>query len=77
MLLLLDFMNKKIYFWMGIVLFLFLILSYFIKFEIDSGSNYSTRDSLLGILIFHNIFVLIFYIILILFIISKGIKIEK
>lgn len=70
-------MKNKNYFWIGILSFLFLLISYFIKINIDSGSNYVTRDSLLGILIFHNIFVLIFYGILILFFISKGIKIEK
>ncbi len=69
-------MNKKIYFWIGIVLLIFLLVSYFIKFEIDSGLNYSTKDSLLGMLIFHNIFVLISYIVLIFFIISRGIKIK-
>lgn len=77
MLLLLDFMNKKVYFWIGVALFVFLLASYFIKINIDSGSNYATQDSLLGILIFHNLFVLLFYIALILFIISRGIKIEK
>ncbi|MDO8563975.1 MAG: hypothetical protein Q7R87_03120 [Nanoarchaeota archaeon] len=69
-------MNKKIYFWIGIALLLFLFSSYFIKFDIDSGSNYATQDSLLGILIFHNIFVLLFYIAVIIFLISRNIKIR-
>ena len=49
-------------FYLGIILGFFLLISYFINFEIDSGSNYIVKDSLLGILIFHNFFIFAFYV---------------
>ncbi len=69
-------MNIKspLLFWIGIALALFLLISSIIKVEVESGLNYVTYSSLLGILIFYNPLVLIIYIILIVFIIYKGIS---
>lgn len=58
----------------GAALAIFLFLSYFIKINVDSGANYITKDSLLGVIIFHNIFVLIIYILIIVFLLYKSIK---
>jgi len=65
-------MKKKISFWIGISILVFLLVSYFIKFQVDSGSNYTTLDSLLGILIFHNIFVLLLYVLIVVVLIFKS-----
>jgi hypothetical protein len=59
---------------LGILVFLILFISYFVRFEIDSGSNYAVRDSLLGIIIFHNFIVLILYALIGIFLILTGIK---
>ena len=64
--------RKPFYFWGGIVIGIFLILSYFIKIEVDSGSNFVTRDSLLGILIFHSPWMLGFDILVVLGLIYYG-----
>ena len=49
-------------FWIGIGLLFFFFLAYFVPIPVDSGSNYYVLDTLLGILIFHNAFILGFYI---------------
>ncbi len=65
--------NKK-YFKIGIGTLLFLILSYFIKIPIGSGTNYLIIDSLLGILIFHKLYILIIYSLIAMFLILKSLK---
>jgi uncharacterized membrane protein len=65
--------NKK-YFGIGIGALIFLILSYFIKIPIESGTNYLITDSLLGILIFHNLYILIIYSLIAIFLIWKSLK---
>ena len=42
----------------------FLLLAYFIPVLDDSGANYQVYDSLLGIIIFHNLLVLLLYVLL-------------
>lgn len=55
---------QKTMFWIGIIMAVLLLLSFFIKINVDSGSNYIVKDSILGIIIFHNPFVLAFYILI-------------
>jgi len=64
--------RRKGFFWSGIGVGLFLILSYFWKFEVDGGGNFVVRDSLLGIMIFHNVFVLALYILIVVVLIVRG-----
>ncbi len=66
--------KKKGMFWTGIGIFLFLILIYFIKIPVDSGINFITLDSLLGIIIFHNPFVLGLYILIVIVFVVKGFR---
>ncbi len=61
-------------FFTGIGIFIFLVFSYFIKILVESGSNYEDRDTLLGIIIFHNSIILSIYIIIPLVLIFLGIK---
>jgi surface polysaccharide O-acyltransferase-like enzyme len=59
--------NKKrnLYlFVVGIVLAVFMFISYFIKINVESGVNYNVQDSLLGIIIFHNPIVLALYLLI-------------
>ncbi len=65
---------SKFRFYLGIIVFLILIASYFVKFNVDVGDNYVEADSLLGILIFHNVFVLSFYILIGCLLVFTGIK---
>jgi len=65
--------NKK-YFGIGIGILAFLIISYLIKIPIESGETYIVTDTLLGILIFHNIFILIFYSLIAIYFIYKSLK---
>jgi len=65
--------NKKS-FYTGIAILIFLLVSYFIKFQVDAGSNYLVYDSLLGILIFHNLFVLVAYIIIGVILVILGLR---
>ena len=69
-------MKKKVYFWTGIIILAVIIISYFIKFQVDYGTNYAIKDSLLGMLIFHNPWILGLYILIVIFLILKGIKIK-
>ncbi len=55
---------RKPWFILGSSLLLVLAASYFIRFSIDGGSNFLVQDRLLGILIFHNPFVLALYALL-------------
>ena len=61
-------------FYTGLIILTFLILSYFIKINIDSGSNYETTDTLLGIIIFHSPIILLVYLSIISALIISGIK---
>jgi len=67
--------NKFIYLISGIFIFITLIMSYFIKINVDSGGNYTTSDTLLGILIFHNPFILALYVLIAIVLIIKGRKV--
>ncbi|MBX4196720.1 hypothetical protein KW805_03975 [Candidatus Pacearchaeota archaeon] len=58
--------------WMGIIILVFLGISYFIPLTIDSGANYNTTTPLLGILIFHNPFILGLYVLIAVVLIVKG-----
>jgi len=66
--------NKKISFWVGIIIALFLTLSYYIKISVDSGANYVVKDSLLGIIIFHSPLILALYAIIVLILVVPLIK---
>ena len=69
--------NNWVFFVVGILLVVFLAISYLIKIQVDSGANFTTYDSLLGIIIFHNIFVLGFYVLIALIMIVLGIILKK
>jgi hypothetical protein len=65
---------RKGYFLAGIALFLFLIISDFINLEVDSGSNYRMVDTLLGLIIFHNPFILGLYLLIAIIFVFVGLK---
>jgi len=65
-------MRRLVYLISGIVWFVFLGLSYFIQLETDSGENYIINDTLLGIIIFHNPYVLGIYIAVGIFALAIG-----
>ncbi len=54
--------GNKTCFWLGISALVIMIVAYFIPINVDSGSNYVVVDSILGILIFHNAFILGLYL---------------
>jgi hypothetical protein len=58
----------------GITILAILLLSYFFKIEVESGTNYSVTDSLLGVIIFHNFILFVFYILIALFFVFTGMK---
>ena len=66
-------MTNKKYFFLGILIFLVLILSYLIKFDIDAGANYNIEERLLGVIIFHNPFILGIYLLIGIILILRGI----
>ena len=68
--------NKK-YLRIGIGILATLILSYFIKIPIESGTNYVISDSILGIIIFHNLYILITYSLIAIYFINKSTKWKK
>ena len=57
----------------GFLIILFLFVSWFIP-VLDEGSNYVIEDSLLGIIIFHNLFVLLGYILVAIIFVLLGLK---
>jgi len=65
---------SKLRFFVGILILIFLLVSYFIKFEAEVGSNYLIIDNILGVIIFHNFFIFSFYILLAAFLILTGLK---
>jgi len=65
---------SKVRFYSGVFFVLFLFVSYFIKLEVDAGVNYIEFDSLLGVLIFHNLFVFAFYLLIAFMLIVAGIR---
>ncbi len=68
---------SKTKFFTGITILTLLIISYFIKINVESGSNYEVQDSLLGIIILHNPIVLSICIIIPLVLIFLRIKKSK
>ncbi len=66
--------ERKGYFWAGIIILALSIIFYFIRFQIDSGSNFITYDSLLGIIILHNPFILGLLILIIVALIAAGFR---
>lgn len=69
-------MKRNYFLWLGAAVLLFLIISYFIKINIEQGANYIIKSSLLGVLIFNNPFVLGIYILISVIFIVKGFKKE-
>ena len=70
-------MTNKKYFFLGILIFLVLILSYLIKFDIDAGANYNIEERLLGVIIFHNPFILGIYLLIGISLILRGMKYKR
>lgn len=58
----------------GIFIFFILALGYFLRIEVDSGANYTVKDTLLGIMIFHNLLVFVVYLLVALFFIFTGFR---
>lgn len=67
-------MKKNGFFWTGFGILVFLAVAYFIRVPIEFGADYIVRSSLLGVLIFHNVFVFGIYVLVGLFFIWKGLK---
>ncbi len=65
--------KKKYYFWIGIGILALLIFSYFININYLSNDGDEINTPLLGLLIFYNKFVFVFYILIAAFLIWKGI----
>lgn len=63
-------MRKNTSLWAGVAILAILGMSYFITIT-KYGGNYEIEDKLLGIIIFHNLYVLIAYIAIALFFIIK------
>ena len=61
-------------FFTGIIILLLLAISYFVKTNAESGTNYQTQDTLLGIIIFHNPIILLVYLAVSTALIISGIK---
>jgi len=69
-------MGRNLYKYLGIGILAFLAISYFLKINIDSGANYLIKDSLLGIVIFHNPFILAIYVLIAVVLIVKNFRIK-
>lgn len=71
-------MNKQLYLWIGILILIFLIISYFIPVyqtvNYNSLASVQVKSSLLSWLIFSSPWVLGMYILIALFLIWFGIK---
>ena len=61
-------------FCIGIIIATILIISYFIKINIDEGTNYQIQDTLLGIIIFHSPIIFSIYLAVITALIILGIR---
>ena len=66
--------HRKNYFFAGLGIILLMFFLYLIKIDVDSGANYIIKDSMLGIIIFHNPFILGLYILAAITLIVKGIS---
>ena len=69
--------GKKISFWIGLVFLILLGASYFVNIQVDDGSNFATYDRILGIVIFHNSWILCFYVLIGLGLIFFGLRKKK
>lgn len=65
---------NKFRFYLGISIVFILIVGYFLRIEVDSGANYTVTDTLLGIIIFHNFFVFVLYLLIAGFFVFTGVK---
>ena len=61
-------------FWIGIALLIVMAVTYFIPVSVDSGFNYLVQTPLLGVLIFHNAFILGLYILVCVTLIIWGMR---
>ncbi len=66
--------KKKLYFWIGIFILILMVLAYLYNVPVIGDYGYTVNDSLLGILIFHNPFVLGLYFLIVIVLIVIGIK---
>ena len=48
----------------GMIWLIFLLMAYFIPLDVETGGNYLVRDSLLGLMIFHQLWILGLYILI-------------
>lgn len=67
-------LNSLPRFSIGIAIILILTVSYFIELNIDSGSNYETIDTLLGVLVLHSPIIFGLYMLFSAIMIVWGIK---
>lgn len=67
-------MIKKYYFFPGVIILIVILISYFTRIKVNSDINSITYDKLLGIVIFHNPFILLIYIVIAIILIVKSIK---
>lgn len=65
--------NKKL-FYSTIAISFLLFLSAFIEINVEQGANYNLVDSLLGIIIFHNVYVLSSIILILFIMFAKSIS---
>lgn len=66
--------RNKWFLFIGLIVLIFLIISYFVTFISEEGQNYQTTDNLLGAVIFHNPFILGLYILVATVLIVSGLK---
>ncbi len=67
--------NKKL-FWISIAFGTFLLLSSLISISVESGENYYIDDSLLGILVDHNVIALSIYILLVALMLATSLDVS-
>ena len=69
--------TNHLLFWTGLVIILLLIIFYFVEVDVDSGTNYVVQTPLLGVIIFHNAFILGLYILISVSLIISGLQFKK
>ena len=69
--------EKRGLFWTGVGIIALMILFYFIPIPVDVGINYITIDSILGIIIFHNVFILTLYFVIAVILVAAGLRFTK
>jgi hypothetical protein len=65
---------SKFRFFTGLFIPFVLFLSYFIRYNSEYGNNYVVEDSLFGVLIFHNAYILALYLTISIILIITGVR---